>query len=108
MNPRKDDYMRGYGEGFKDARAHFGDPCIHCGIALDDLTGSCVGEGKAIPIAYASLGVRWDGVEHFRIRFSDNHIEEQHRHISEHAPYYHFGHSDALTNPPRYDARLKS
>jgi hypothetical protein len=87
---------------------HFGDPCIHCNTLHDDVpVGPCQGDpAKAKPIAYASLGVRWDKVEHFRIRFSDGHIEERHAHISEHAPYWHFGHSPDLTQPPRYDATL--
>lgn len=89
-------------------RTHFGDPCIHCGTAHDDFKpGACTGEGKSIPIGYASLGVRWDGVERYRVRFSDSHIEERYAHISEHAPYFHFGHSQQLINPPRYDERLK-
>jgi hypothetical protein len=88
---------------------HFRDPCIHCGVAMEDVAvGACPGDPKkAIPLAYASLDVRWDGVEHFRIRFSDGRIEELHRHVTEHAPYWHFGHSDELTQPPRYDAKLR-
>lgn len=89
---------------------HFGDPCIHCGTALDDVApGPCPGDPKkSIPLAYASLGVRWDGYESYRIRFSDGRIEERVAHISAHAPYWHFGHSDELKQPPRFDARLRS
>lgn len=89
---------------------HFGDPCLHCGTPLDDVKpGSCEGDrSKAIVIGYCSLGVRWDGVEHFRFRTSDNDVHEVHRHISEHAPYYHFGRRQELSSPPRYDERLKT
>jgi hypothetical protein len=89
-------------------KTHFGDPCIHCGIAQEDVApGACLGSGKPIPIAYAGLGVRPDGVEDFRIRYSDGSIARQSWHISEHAPYYHFGTRDAITQPPRYDERLR-
>jgi len=89
---------------------HFRDPCIHCGTPFEKIeVGPCRGDPKkAIPLAYASLGVRWDGVEHFRIRFSDGRVQELHRHISEHAPYWHFAHSKELTQPPRYDAKLRA
>jgi len=88
---------------------HFQDPCRHCGTPLDDVAvGPCPGDPmKAVPLAYASLGVRWDGVEHFRIRFSDGRVEERYSHISFHAPYYHFGHSDELIQPPRFDPKLR-
>lgn len=93
----------------QNIRTHFGDPCIHCGIPLDDVpVGSCKGDpARARPIAYASLGVRWDGIEHFRIRFSDGRIAERHSHISEHAPYWHFGYAKELTQPPRHDDKLR-
>lgn len=88
---------------------HFGDPCIHCGIAQMDVpAGNCQGDMiKAKVIGYASLGVRWDGVEHYRYRTSDNALHEEHQHVSFHAPYYHFGRSNDLVNPPPYDERLK-
>lgn len=88
---------------------HFGDPCIHCGISQEDIpVGACTGDvNKARPIAYASLGVRWDNVEHFRIRFSDSRIEDRWCHISANAPYWHFNYSAELTHPPRYDETLK-
>jgi hypothetical protein len=71
--------------------------------------GPCEGDPKkAVPVAYASLGVRWDKIERFRIRFSDGRIEERHNHISEHAPYWHFGYSDKLTQPPRFDTKLRA
>jgi hypothetical protein len=90
-------------------KTHFGDPCRHCGIPLDDVpVGACEGDSKkAIPLAYASLGVRWDRVEHCRVRFSDGRIEDRWNHISEHAPYYHFGYSDELKHPPRFDDKLR-
>lgn len=89
-------------------RTHFGDPCIHCGIPHDDVpVGACTGpESKAKPIAYRSLGVRWDKVEHFYIRWSDNRVTQSWNHISESAPYFHWGHSDYLISPPRYDQKL--
>lgn len=89
---------------------HFGDPCIHCGIPQNQVpAGSCQGDAtKAKPISYCSLGVRWDKVEHFRIRWSDGRVTERWAHISEHAPYFHFGFSDDLVNPPRYDEKLRT
>lgn len=82
----------------------------HCGTPFEKLEiGSCKGDPKkAVPLAYASLGVRWDGVERFKIRFSDGRVEERHNHISEHAPYYHFGYSDDLKQPPRFDEKLRN
>lgn len=91
-------------------QTHFGDPCVHCGLSLDEMKpGACEGDpAKAVVTDYAVVETRWDGVEHYRYRLSTNEVREVHRHVSEHAPYYHFGRSDELTNPPRYDARLKS
>lgn len=88
---------------------HFGDPCIHCGTPLDDVVpGPCKGDtSKAVPIGYALIDARWDGVQHYRIRYSDGRIEDSHQHVSFHAPYFHFGHSDELKQPPRYDEKLK-
>jgi hypothetical protein len=62
---------------------------------------------KVVPVAWASLGVRWDGVEHYRIRMSDGRIEDLWRHVSEHAPYWHFGHSEDFKQPPPHDASLR-
>lgn len=88
-------------------KTHYGDPCIHCGTPHDVVSvGPCTGEGKAVPVAYRLLENRYDGVQHYRIQFSDGHIEERHAHVSYHLPYYHFGHSDELRQPPRYDAAL--
>ncbi len=87
---------------------HFGDPCVHCGIPHDDVPiGPCQGDpAKAVPIAYRSMGVRPDGIERFLIRFSDERVEERHFHVSEQAPYWHFGYSDSRRQPPRHDDRL--
>lgn len=87
---------------------HFGDPCIHCGILHDEVeVGSCDGDAKkAKPIAYKQISVRWDNVAHYRIRFSDGHIEDRWEHISMQAPYFHFGYSNYLIHPPRYDVNL--
>ena len=88
-------------------KTHYGDPCIHCGVGHDAVsTRPCTGVGKPIPIAYVKVHTTWDGVNHFRVRFSDGHIEDRHSHASFHAPYYHFGHSDELIQPPRYDPSI--
>lgn len=93
-----------------EGMTHFGDPCIHCGVSHDDMqVGPCQGDpSKAKPIGYVVLENRPDGVQHYRIRFSDGRIEERHAHVSYHAEYYHFGHSDTLIQPPRYDVRLRT
>lgn len=90
--------------------AHFGDACIHCGTPHDGIKpGPCKGDSaKAIPIAYCKLEQRWDGYEHYAVRYSDRRIETLWTHPSFHAPYFHFGHSNELTQPPRYDERLKT
>ena len=87
---------------------HYGDPCVHCGIAHNDVPkGPCQGDAtKAIPISYRKLETRWDGYDLHRVRYSDGSVREHWNHSSEHAPYYHWGHSDALTQPPRYEAAL--
>jgi hypothetical protein len=87
---------------------HFRDPCVHCGQAMEAVAvGACPGDAaKAVPMSYRSLGVRYDGIEHFRVEFSDGQIKERHCHVSEHAPYYHFGHSSELTRPPRHNPNL--
>lgn len=86
------------------------DPCIHCGIAQDKVpVGACQGDfTKAKPVAFRSLGVRHDGVEHFLIRYSDWSVREHHAHVSYHSPYYHFGHSREMDNTLRYDPRLNT
>lgn len=87
---------------------HFQSPCIHCGLAMEQFdVGPCKGDvSNAIPISYASFGVRWDGVEGYRVRYSDNSVHDLHRHVSERAPYYHFGKSADLIQPPRYERKL--
>ena len=86
---------------------HFKDPCIHCGTAFEDITGPCDGDAaKAVPLAYRVVDRRWDGVEHYRIRFSDGRVEERHAHVSFRLPYFHFGHSEELVQPPRYDPKV--
>ena len=61
---------------------------------------------SAYPIAYKSLGVRWDKVESFRVKYSDGQVKEISAHVSEHMPYWHFGHSDTMAQPPTYDETL--
>lgn len=73
---------------------------------MSNTTPAADAELIVIPIAYRSLGVRWDGIEHFRIKMSDGSILERYNHISEHAPYYHFGWADDFISPPRYDPTL--
>ena len=87
---------------------HFGDPCIHCGVPHDDVTpGQCTGDpGKAVPIAYRSLGVRWDNVEHFRLRLSDGSVKEVWRHIAEWALYGNFGRRDLRPGALPYDGTI--
>lgn len=88
-------------------QTHFKDPCIHCGTAMEGVAvGACPGDAKkAIPIAYRSLGVRWDGYENFLIRMSTNEVVERWHHISEQAPYRGFVNGD-IQQPPRYDPKL--
>ena len=86
------------------AMAHFGDPCIHCGILHDEVApGPCMGDRqKAICIAYQSLGVRWDRVEHFLLLMSDGSFQDRWHHISENAPYYHFRQDHEFGSPPPF------
>jgi hypothetical protein len=90
-------------------KTHFGDPCVHCGTPqMEVAPGGCTGDfSKALVIGYASLGVRHDGVEHYRYRLSENTVHDSWQHVSYHAPYYHFGRKGDLTNPPPYDLRLR-
>lgn len=83
---------------------HFGDPCIHCGTPHDAVEpGLCHGDpAKAKCIGYQSLGVRWDGVEHFLLLMSTGSFEEHWYHISEHAPYWQFKHDAPFGHPPPY------
>jgi len=97
---------------------HFGDPCIHCGTPHDDVaTGDCKGEvsdragelKNAIPVAWCSLGVRWDNVEHYRILFSDGSVRERWAHIDMRLPFCNFGYEDHFPRPGmiRYDANFR-
>lgn len=89
---------------------HFQDPCRHCGTPLDKMEfGPCKGDpAKAVPLAYAVIPERrFDGVEHYRVRFSDGRVVDRWEHVSFHAPYYHFGYSDDLIQPPRHDLKLR-
>lgn len=90
-------------------QTHFRDPCIHCSQAMEDVAvGACLGDvSKAIPIAYRSLGVRWDGYEHFLIRWSTNQVTEKWCHASEQAPYRGFNVLGDIQQPPRYDKNLQ-
>lgn len=85
-----------------ETMTHFGDPCIHCHIAHDDVApGPCTGDrSKAIPIAYRSLGVRWDNVEHFLIQMSDGTVTDRWEHIYLATPWTYL--KDA-----RYDDKLR-
>lgn len=89
-------------------QTHFGDPCIHCGKAMEDFdVGACQGEkSKAIAIAYRSLGVRWDGYEHFLVRLSTNEVVERWCHYSTQAPYRGFKMLGDIQQPPRMDPKL--
>ena len=62
---------------------HFRSPCVHCGTAMEDVApGPCPGDpAKAVPMAFRYLGIRWDGVEHYLIQYSDGHIEDRWEHI---------------------------
>lgn len=69
---------------------HFGDPCVHCDTPHDDVqSGSCLGDpAKAVPMRWRSLGVRWDGVEHFLIQMSDGSLTDFWNHIAYKTAYY--------------------
>lgn len=83
---------------------HFKDPCVHCLLPHDEVpVGPCLGDrNRAVPMAFCSLGVRWDNVEHFRIRMSDDSLTDYWNHISmgttQEVGYLH---------GVRYDAMLK-
>ena len=90
-------------------KTHYGDPCIHCGIGHDDVpSGDCRGDPeKAVPISWCGMGVRWDNVEHYRIRYSDNRIEDRWEHVSFHLPNYQFGRSKNFGPSLPWDDRLR-
>src|SRR3546814_889522 len=93
----------------KSRTAHFGDPCIFCGVGHDDIEpGPCpANDGKIRVAHYASLGVRQDGVEHYRYRTTDGKVHEVYSHVSNRLPYWHFGWADDFTQPPAYDVGLR-
>lgn len=68
---------------------HYGDPCVHCAIPHDEVpVGPCQGDpAKAVPMAYRSLGVRWDNVEHFLIQMSNGEFTDRYEHISFSLPW---------------------
>src|SRR3546814_8793265 len=74
----------------KSRTAHFGDPCIFCGVGHDDIEpGPCpANDGKIHVAHYASLGVRQDGVEHYRYRTTDGKVHEVYSHVSNRLPYW--------------------
>lgn len=90
-------------------QTHFRDPCIHCGLPMEAVeVGACKGDpSKKIAIAYRSLGVRWDGYEHFLVRWSTNEVVERWCHHSEQAAYHGFKAFGDLQQPPRYDPNIK-
>lgn len=103
------DLLRRLEEAEVGTRTHYGDPCIHCKAPHDEVaSGPCSGDPRlAVVISYAALGVRPDGVERYRYRLSTNEVHEVYAHVSQHAPYYHFGRSAELIQPPRYNASLR-
>jgi hypothetical protein len=84
-------------------QTHFRDPCIHCATAHNDVApGPCTGDpDKAIPVAWCSLGVRWDNVERFRILMSTGRVTERYEHIDMNLPWTYLKES-------RYDDTLRS
>lgn len=81
---------------------HFRSPCVHCGIAMEDVPkGPCPGDpAKAVPMVWRSLGVRWDKVERFLIQYSDGRFEDRWEHIAMQLPFNYL--KDA-----RYDQKLR-
>lgn len=72
------------------ALLHFRDPCVHCGTPHDEVQpGPCLGDPtKAVPMRWRSLGVRWDGVEHFLIQMSDGTFTERWEYVAHHIAYF--------------------
>jgi hypothetical protein len=81
---------------------HFGDPCVHCGIAHDDVpSGPCEGDSsKAVPMAYRRLGVRWDHVERFLIQMSSGEFIDRYEHVEMGLPF-------GYLKDVRYDKNLQ-
>jgi hypothetical protein len=75
---------------------HYGDPCVHCGLAHDGVPpGPCNGDPeKAVPVAYAVVRQAWQhigGADTIRLAMSDGTIREECRHPGEWwwtAPWY--------------------
>lgn len=72
-----------------DELHHYGDPCVHCAIPHDDVPpGPCEGDpSKAVPMAWRSLGVRYDNVEHFLIQMSNGEFTHRWSHINNALPW---------------------
>jgi hypothetical protein len=83
------------------ALLHFGDPCIHCDTAQDEVaSGPCPGDPtKAVPISYRALGIRHDGFQKFRIEMSNGDMTTRFAHLSENLE---FGYLRGI----RYNSRL--
>ena len=81
---------------------HFRSPCVHCELLMEDVAiGPCRGDPLlAVPMAWVSLGVRWDGVEHFKIQMSNGDMLHRWEHIDMGLAYGYL--MDA-----RYDERLR-
>jgi hypothetical protein len=74
-------------------RTHFGDPCIHCAIAHDDVApGPCLGDPtKAIVLAYRVTRQAWQNpvtqCDTIACLMSTSSIVEMARYPSEHWPH---------------------
>ena len=82
---------------------HYGDPCIHCGIAHDDVPpGPCMGDCRKVrPIRYRAITARRaDQRKHLLVQFSDGSFEDYYLHPDEPDPW-------SLQVPPRYDEALR-
>ena len=83
---------------------HYGDPCIHCNTPHDDVSpGACTGDpAKAVPIAWRSMGVRYDGVEKFLIQLSNGEQDFFHAHHTAGV-----GYPGGYLHGVRYDQHLR-
>lgn len=82
---------------------HYGDPCIHCSIAHDDVPpGPCMGDLRKVrPIRYRAVpDRRVDQRKHLLVQFSDGSFEDYYLHPDEPDPW-------SLQTPPQYDEHLK-
>ena len=72
---------------------HFGDPCVHCGIAHDDVAPwPCKGDPtKAVVVAYCVQRQAYQnpgsGCDTVRCAMSNGTIRDDARHPAEHWPY---------------------